>query len=93
MAQSSSFPSDPSCPSSISALGAAAPFPPSYLATILKDPEAYASNLCGLAAELPALQPSGFGAWGQSLLSYDALVTKCFVTGPEASAATSYIHR
>lgn len=108
LAQSSeSFSSDPSCPSSLSALGEAAPMPPSNIQTIfpnptniLGDPAGYASELCSIAAELPASDLSGFGAWGQSLLSfaatelssYDALVTKCFATGAEAAAATSYIH-
>ncbi|KAI0490262.1 hypothetical protein F4859DRAFT_508069 [Xylaria cf. heliscus] len=102
-----SFSSDPSCPSSIAALGAAAPPFPSYIeailpdpANVLKDPWAYASSLCAVATELPADQLSGFAEYGQSLLSfvatelatYDAIVTKCYATGAEAAAATSYIH-
>ncbi|KAI1360039.1 hypothetical protein F5Y08DRAFT_318164 [Xylaria arbuscula] len=108
LAQSSeSFSTDPSCLSSLAILGAAAPVPASYIEAILPnptnilgDPAGYASELCSIAGELPASQLSDFGAWGQSLLSfasaeissYDALVTKCFATGAEASAATSYIH-
>ncbi|TRX93296.1 hypothetical protein FHL15_005875 [Xylaria flabelliformis] len=102
-----SFSSDPSCPSSIAALGAAAPPFPSYVlpilpdpTAVLKDPWAYASSLCAVAAELPASELKGFGEYGQSLLSfvatelsvYDAIVTKCYATGAEAAAATSYIH-
>ncbi|KAI0546903.1 hypothetical protein F4679DRAFT_587120 [Xylaria curta] len=102
-----SFSSDPSCPSSIAALGAAAPPFPSYVVpllpdptAVLKDPWAYASSLCAVAAELPASELKGFGEYGQSLLSfvatelsvYDAIVTKCYATGAEAAAATSYIH-
>ncbi|KAI0444180.1 hypothetical protein F4803DRAFT_512288 [Xylaria telfairii] len=102
-----SFSSDPSCPSSIAALGAAAPPFPPYIASVLpdpanvlKDPWAYASSLCEVASELPASQLSGFAEYGQSLLSfvatelsvYDAVVTKCYARGAEAAAATSYIH-
>ncbi|KAI1122773.1 hypothetical protein F5Y10DRAFT_253229 [Nemania abortiva] len=102
-----SFPSDPSCQSSLADLGAAAPsIPPAVAAimpdsaNILKDPAGYASTLCSIAAELPASELSEFGAYGQSLLhfasveisSYDALVTKCFATGAEATSATNYIH-
>ncbi|KAI0449390.1 hypothetical protein F5B21DRAFT_50307 [Xylaria acuta] len=107
LAQSESFSSDSSCPSSLSAIGAAAPsFPPFLVpllpdpADVLKDPWAYANSLCEVASELPASQLSEFGVFGNSLLnfvatelsSYDALVTKCFATGAEAAAATSYIH-
>ncbi|KAI1121995.1 hypothetical protein F5Y10DRAFT_255091 [Nemania abortiva] len=107
VAQSQSFSSDPSCPSSISALGAAAPTFPAFLipllpdpTDVLKDPWAYASSLCEVASELPASQLSEFGEFGGSLLnfvatelsSYDAIVTKCYATGAEAAAATSYIH-
>ncbi|KAI3316654.1 hypothetical protein HD806DRAFT_517065 [Xylariaceae sp. AK1471] len=102
-----SFSSDPACPSSLIVFGAAAPVLPSSLetilpnpASILRDPEDYASSLCKVAAELPASQLAEFASWGQSLLrfastdlsTYDALVTKCFATGAEAAAATSYIH-
>ncbi|KAI0100281.1 hypothetical protein GGR51DRAFT_533060 [Nemania sp. FL0031] len=107
LAQSESFSSDPSCPSSIAALGAAAPTFPAFLvpllpdpADVLKDPWAYASSLCKVATELPASELSEFGEFGGSLLnfvatelsSYDAIVTKCYATGAEAAAATSYIH-
>ncbi|KAI1746625.1 hypothetical protein F4782DRAFT_43290 [Xylaria castorea] len=102
-----SFSSDPSCPSSIAALGAAAPPFPSFVipllpdpTNVLKDPWAYASSLCAVAANLPASELKGFGEYGQSLLSfvatelpvYDAVITKCYATGAEAAAATSYIH-
>ncbi|KAI1736628.1 hypothetical protein F4680DRAFT_252577 [Xylaria scruposa] len=102
-----SFSSDPSCPSSIAALGAAAPPFPSYVipllpdpTNVLKDPWAYASSLCAVAANLPASELAGFGEYGQSLLNfvatelpvYDAIITKCYATGAEAAAATSYIH-
>ncbi|KAJ8121803.1 hypothetical protein ONZ43_g1837 [Nemania bipapillata] len=107
LAQSESFSSDSSCPSSLSAIAAAAPTFPAFLVTqlpspdgILKDPWAYASSLCAIASKLPASELSEFGEFGGSLLqfvatelsSYDALVTKCFATGAEAAAATSYIH-
>ncbi|TGJ82415.1 hypothetical protein E0Z10_g6332 [Xylaria hypoxylon] len=107
LAQNETFSSDISCPSSLSAIAAAAPTFPAFLVTqlpspdgILADPWAYASSLCGIASELPAEQLSEFGEFGESLLqfvatelsSYDALVTKCFATGAEAAAATSYIH-
>ncbi|KAI8949271.1 hypothetical protein F4801DRAFT_411656 [Xylaria longipes] len=102
-----SFSSDPSCPSSISALGANAPAFPSFLVTQLPDPEgilanpwAYASSLCKIASELPASELSEFGEFGKSLLnyasteisSYDAIVTKCYATGAAAASATSYLH-
>ncbi|KAI1192269.1 hypothetical protein F5B17DRAFT_380046 [Nemania serpens] len=102
-----SFSSDPSCPSSILSLYAAAPTAPPYVASVLPDPSNafkypwdYASSLCAIAAEFPASELSGFASWGQSLLSYaatelpeyDALVTKCYATGAEAASATSYIH-
>ncbi|KAI0868900.1 hypothetical protein GGS24DRAFT_506317 [Hypoxylon argillaceum] len=107
LAQNQTFSSDTSCPSSLSALAAAAPTFPAFLIPllpgpdgILKDPWAYASSLCQVASELPASELGEFGVFGGELLSfasaelssYDALVTKCFATGADAAAATSYIH-
>ncbi|KAI0515445.1 hypothetical protein F5B22DRAFT_190881 [Xylaria bambusicola] len=108
LAQSSEpFSSDPSCPSSLAELSNAAPSPPAYVQDILPnptfilgDPEGYASEVCRIATELPASQLSEFGVWGSSLLSYvsseassyDALVTKCYATGAQGAAATSYIN-
>ncbi|KAI0197811.1 hypothetical protein F4808DRAFT_286738 [Astrocystis sublimbata] len=103
--QSESFTTDPSCLSSIKALYANGPALPDSLTTILPQPDDllahpadYASTLCAIAQTLPPQLLSDFGDYGVSVLafasreisSYEAIVTKCFTTGPEASAATSY---
>ncbi|KAI0506335.1 hypothetical protein F5B22DRAFT_650895 [Xylaria bambusicola] len=67
---------------------------------ILRDPEAYVSELCGLAVDLPQSALSDFSGWGPSLLSfageriatYDQVVTECITTGTAASSITSYLH-
>ncbi|KAK5634308.1 hypothetical protein RRF57_010022 [Xylaria bambusicola] len=67
---------------------------------ILRDPEAYVSELCGLAVDLPKSALPDFSGWGASLLSfageriatYDEVVTKCITTGTAASSITSYLH-
>ncbi|KAI0195880.1 hypothetical protein F4808DRAFT_326143 [Astrocystis sublimbata] len=105
---SATFTTDPSCESSLGLLLAGAPEFPDFLAqadfpaaaSLLSDPEAYASALCSAAAKLPASDLDGFQTYGASLLhfasveiqSYDELVTKCFVKGPQATVATDYIH-
>ncbi|KAI0450166.1 hypothetical protein F5B21DRAFT_491777 [Xylaria acuta] len=67
---------------------------------ILRDPEAYVSELCGLAVDLPGSVLPEFSGWGASLLSfageriatYDEVVTKCITTGTAASSITSFLH-
>ncbi|KAI1108130.1 hypothetical protein F5Y14DRAFT_437307 [Nemania sp. NC0429] len=67
---------------------------------LLSNPEGYAKELCGLAADLPTSITDEFASWGQSLLkfasvhisSYDALVTECATTGSAAASITSYLH-
>ncbi|KAI0520752.1 hypothetical protein F5B22DRAFT_598239 [Xylaria bambusicola] len=67
---------------------------------ILRDPEAYVSELCGIAVDLPETLLPEFSGWGADLLSfagerivtYDEVVTMCITTGTAAASITSYLH-